>query len=194
MERKRALVLITLYEGGLGVLAIVIGYFTNWSFWEYLSWDTGIFFQSILATIPMFVFFYLIFKLPFSTFKQITDEIKKIIPILFGKLNLFDLLFASFLAGFGEEFLFRGLMQFHISNFIGQIPSLIVVSISFGLAHLITPGYAVIATIYGLYLGFLAIYFDNLVSPIIAHTFYDFMALVFYLYFNKNIQEENNPQ
>ncbi|MCB1191924.1 MAG: CPBP family intramembrane metalloprotease [Leptospiraceae bacterium] len=190
MERRRALGLIILYEGGLGVVAVSIGYFTNWHFWKHLSWNTGLFFQSVLATIPMFVFFYLIFKLPLPAFTRIVAEIQEIIPLLFGKLKFFDLLFASFLAGLGEELLFRGLMQYHITGFIGQIPSLLIVSIAFGLAHLITFGYAIIATIYGLYLGLLALYFDNLLSPIIAHTFYDFIALVYYMYFGKNSPNE----
>lgn len=110
---------------------------------------------------------------------------KELVPYLFGNLNLIALFYVSLLAGFGEEFLFRGLIQFHLSSFIGQVPSLFIVSILFGLAHLITPGYAIITTIYGFYLGFLEIYFENLLSPVVSHAFYDFIALVYYIYIEK---------
>lgn len=185
INKQKTLWLITLYEGGIGVLAVIIGYFSNWYFWEHFSWNTKELFLSILATVPMFLFFYMIFKLPLKSFTKITKEMKELVPYLFGNLNLIALFYVSLLAGFGEEFLFRGLIQFHLSSFIGQVPSLFIVSILFGLAHLITPGYAIITTIYGFYLGFLEIYFENLLSPVVSHAFYDFIALVYYIYIEK---------
>ena len=39
--------------------------------------------------------------------------------------------------------------------------------------------YFVLATVIGLYLGWFALYFGELVTPIVAHSLYDFLALVY---------------
>ncbi|MBM4076959.1 MAG: CPBP family intramembrane metalloprotease, partial [Planctomycetes bacterium] len=50
----------------------------------------------------------------------------------------------------------------------------------FGLAHSITPLYALLASLLGLYLGiiFIALGTENLIAPIVAHSLYDFVAFL----------------
>jgi hypothetical protein len=56
---------------------------------------------------------------------------------------------------------------------------LAVAALLFGLAHFITPTYAVLAGTMGLYLGWLWIDTGNLLVPITAHAVYDFLALAY---------------
>ena len=51
----------------------------------------------------------------------------------------------------------------------------------FGLLHPITRAYAVIAALLGAYLGGLWLAGGNLLTPIVAHALYDFVALVYLL-------------
>jgi len=67
-----------------------------------------------------------------------------------------QLLVISALAGIGEEALFRGVVQAAIGQWSG-LPwlGLLVASVLFGLAHMITATYAVVAALIGAYLGWL---------------------------------------
>jgi membrane protease YdiL (CAAX protease family) len=56
---------------------------------------------------------------------------------------------------------------------------LLVASLIFGACHWITPAYAAVASLIGFYLGWLLLATGNLWTPIVAHAFYDFLALVY---------------
>jgi membrane protease YdiL (CAAX protease family) len=75
--------------------------------------------------------------------------------------------------------LFRGLLQTGLSTVSSWWLGLIITSIIFGLLHFVSLLYAVLATLIGLYLGFLFIIFDNLAVPMIVHALYDFVALLY---------------
>ena len=55
----------------------------------------------------------------------------------------------------------------------------LLASAVFGLFHLVTPTYALLATIVGVYLGVCFAVTDNLLTVIVAHALYDFVALVY---------------
>ncbi|CAM9897233.1 unnamed protein product, partial [Heterosigma akashiwo] len=103
--------------------------------------------------------------------------------ILFGVQNNYVKVFVgslllSIAAGVGEEVLFRGLLQNGVGIKLGQSIGLAVASIIFGLLHNVTPVYALIATIYGFYFGFIYLATGNLAIPMIGHAFYDLVALI----------------
>ena len=76
-------------------------------------------------------------------------------------------------AGIGEEVLFRGTLQ----TLFGITWGLWVTSVIFGLVHAVTPAYFAMATVMGLYLGWVHIASDNLLAPILVHWLYDAVAL-----------------
>lgn len=94
--------------------------------------------------------------------------------VVFSQARILDLVVISLIAGIAEEALFRGVIQTQL----GILPA----SILFGLAHLITPAYAVIATIMGVYIGILFQVFDSLLIPIQLHFIYDLLALLYLRY------------
>lgn len=88
-----------------------------------------------------------------------------------------ELAMLATLAGFAEEILFRGVVQFGLARVLPESGALVVASAAFGLAHFITPAYAVLAGLAGLYLGGLFLLQGSLTAPIVAHAVYDIVAL-----------------
>ncbi|MGC4002058.1 MAG: CPBP family intramembrane metalloprotease [Pirellulales bacterium] len=120
---------------------------------------------------------------PIANFQRLMEM--RVRP-LFATLSIPHLLILSAAAGFGEELLFRGLLQ----------PLLIVVfdmfetrpgvawavigltSLAFGALHALSPVYFVLATVMSVYLGWLMLRTENLAVPILVHALYDAVALI----------------
>src|SRR5262249_40898930 len=90
-----------------------------------------------------------------------------------------DLAVISLVAGFGEEMLFRGVMQGVLGRWLGAGYGLTIAAVAFGLLHLITPTYALLATLCGVYFGGLILLTENLLVVIVPHALYDFLALLY---------------
>ena len=97
-------------------------------------------------------------------------------PLLAGSVGRLAVI--SAVAGVGEEALFRGVVQSAAGAALGPWGGLLVASLFFGAAHLVSRTYAVMAMGFGLYLGWLLIVFDNLLVPIVGHAVYDFVLLL----------------
>lgn len=93
----------------------------------------------------------------------------------FAGAKLPDIIVISLAAGIAEELLFRGVIQARFG--------LVASSVLFGAVHLVTPAYAVITALIGLYIGTLYIFFGSLLVPIQLHFAYDLLALVYLKYF-----------
>ena len=92
--------------------------------------------------------------------------------------------------GPAEELLFRGVIQRYLDDVLSEAPAVVIASVLFALVHvptmyLATPDpvavAATLAILFGLsiLLGYLYVWTDNLVVPILVHGFYD--ALLFAL-------------
>lgn len=88
-----------------------------------------------------------------------------------------ELVLVAALAGWAEELLFRGVMQVGLARLLPDWGALLVAGAAFGLAHFVTPTYALLAGLAGLYLGGLFWLEGSLTAPIVAHTLYDIVAL-----------------
>jgi membrane protease YdiL (CAAX protease family) len=73
--------------------------------------------------------------------------------------------------------LFRGALQPLASRWLGDLAGVAIVSVLFGALHAASRMYFFLAVIVGLYFGWLAWWFDDLVAPIVTHAVYDFVAL-----------------
>jgi hypothetical protein len=82
-------------------------------------------------------------------------------------------------AGLAEEGLFRGVFQVGAAGIVGVAPAIVLCGVAFGLAHAVTPGYAVYATAMGVYLGIIMALTDNIAVPALVHGLYDAAALGF---------------
>lgn len=178
--RYRLLLMAFITEGGL----LIFGLLLAWFFDIKLFCQTHHLFRDIFLGIFGTIF-------PFALFVFLLSEKAKKIPLIgalnnvivndiktmFFNANLFDICLISFIAGFAEEILFRGVIQTKLG--------IVIASIIFGLLHFITYAYFIIATIMGFYLGFLFNYYDNLFIPIQIHFLYDFAALIYLRYYIK---------
>ena len=128
---------------------------------------------------------------PLVDFVRTVDE--TVVP-LFRACHTMDLALIAALAGLGEEMLFRGVLQRAI---IGETPTefqtwlgIVAAGVVFGMAHRITWTYAALATIIGIYLGWLLEATGNLLAPIAAHGVYDFLALVYLVRVRKPVEQQ----
>jgi hypothetical protein len=96
---------------------------------------------------------------------------------------LIDIAVISWLAGFAEELLFRGVLQAKFG--------IAIASIVFGLVHCVTPAYIVVATAIGLFIGLVYHASGSLLLVIQLHAVYDFAALVYLKYFGRELNDND---
>ncbi len=181
LRRREIILLAVLFEGGLGVLAAGTGWLIGSPPWTSLHWDVRDALYGIGATLPLLLIFLLCLRWPFGPLKRIKAFAGEVIKPLFRACSLLDLAAISLLAGLGEEMLFRGLLQDVLSRWLNPWIALVLASVLFGLLHLITPTYAVLAALMGAYLGWLYVRSGNLLVPVVAHALYDFFALSYFI-------------
>jgi membrane protease YdiL (CAAX protease family) len=126
--------------------------------------------------------------LPFALFCFTLSEKAKGIPLLgsvrrimrgeikavFASTTWVDICLISIWAGLAEELLFRGVIQARWG--------LVWASILFGVLHFVTPAYALLAFVIGIYIGLVHHFFQSLLIPIQLHAIYDFGALIYLRY------------
>jgi hypothetical protein len=134
-----------------------------------------------LLALPLAAGFALTVKFPVGMLQEIREKLDQHLLPLFRGLSIFELFLVSLMAGIGEELLFRGFLQTAATHYLGLTWALVLTNLLFGLAHWITPAYGITAGLLGALLGWSMYYTDNLLTPIVTHTLYDFVALWFYL-------------
>lgn len=108
--------------------------------------------------------------------RLVTLVVEQLGPLLAPRSPV-ELALLAALAGFAEEILFRGVLQAGLTRLLPESGALLIAGAAFGLAHFITPAYAVLAGLAGLYLGGLFLLQGSLTAPIVAHVVYDWVAL-----------------
>ena len=168
-----------LVEGGLLLLALALGVLTGYS--PLLLWNpTAVsLLMGVAATIPMVLALGVMAALPFGPIRQLFEVMRGFYRDFFAGSSIMDLILISVAAGIGEEFLFRGFLQQALGDLFGPESGLLLASIAFGLAHSVTLTYALLATLFGCFLGWLMQYTDDLVAPIVTHALFDCVALLY---------------
>lgn len=180
---NRLFLFACLFESGLFLLALVLGWFMKLEWWTGLARMNGFhFLVAILAVIPMLGFFQQMLHSHWEPFKEIRDFLESHLRPMFKGWAGWQLGLLSLCAGCGEEALFRGVLQTRLDLALGSIPALLISGILFGLLHFMTPAYFCIATFMGVYLGSLWLLTDSLWVPILSHALYDFVALYYFLH------------
>jgi len=186
---RNLLLLAVAFEGGLGLLALALGRWLGYPPLDAFSWTFPDALWGAAAGFPMLVLLLASVRLrmwPFSDVLRVVDEL--VVP-LFRSFRVVDLAVISALAGWGEEMLFRGVIQEAVAGWVdgpsGTWVGLAAAALLFGLAHPITPSYILLAGLMGLYLGWLWIASGNLLVPVMAHAVYDFLALVYLVKFRR---------
>ncbi len=181
--RERLVLLAVIFEGGLGVAALALGWWLNCPALATFRYTPAAIGWGALFGLPMLGLLGLTMRLPVWPFSDVLRVVDGLLVPLFRDCRVIDLAAISILAGLGEEMLFRGVIQEWAARAVGG-PSgvwvgLAAASLLFGLAHAITPSYVVLAGLMGVYLGWIWIATGNLLVPVTAHAVYDFLALVY---------------
>jgi membrane protease YdiL (CAAX protease family) len=180
--------LALLFEGGLGAAALAIGWLVGHSPLVGLGPETGA--QQVaaigwglVATGPLLVALLVLERLPFAPLRRLQEMATAILLRMFRGASIGQLAVVALAAGFGEELLFRGLVQAGLSRWLmgmpGQVTAVLIAAVLFGVCHWLSATYAVLAMLAGVYFGALLAVTDNILAPITAHAVYDFLALVY---------------
>ncbi len=180
-------------EGGLLVLAIGLG----WALetpplaqidlgWAPLGWGMA-------ATIPPIIALWWSTRSRWKPFQDLKESVLEMLGPLIRGSSMAEFALIAAVAGLGEEALFRGVVQTFVANATAPWVGLIASSVLFGLAHLISPTYALLAGAFGLYLGWLTMAQGNLLPAIAVHALYDFVALIYLRSQDSHTLEETGP-
>ncbi len=99
-------------------------------------------------------------------------------------INLAFLILIPLISSISEETFFRAFIQMRLENKFGFVPSLLISSILFAIAHLEYKTYIqiIMPFFFGIVLGILMHKSKNIAAPISAHFFYNFFSLAIFLY------------
>lgn len=166
-------------EGSLVLVALFLGWLMDFRPTQDLTWNWIDLGYGLLASIPMLLMLLVMLIAPGSGIREIREFIRDTLGPLLSRCRMVDLLLLAILAGLCEEILFRGFLFGYFWQFNRSL-AVIVCNVAFGLAHLVTPLYAFLAAIAGLYLTALMAVdpSPNLLIPITAHAAYDFVAFL----------------
>jgi membrane protease YdiL (CAAX protease family) len=174
-------ILAILFEASLAPLALLVGWLLGQPALTGFAWRVEDVLLGLVATLPMLGLFVLGQTWPVGPFRAINKFFEEEAKPILSVCQWPDLALIAVAAGVGEEMLFRGVFQGALSRWLGVRWGWGAASVLFGLLHPITPGYIVLATLLGGYLGALWIYSGNLLSVMVAHALYDFLALLYLL-------------
>lgn len=175
------LIAALLFQGALIPIALFLALLFGLTPWKDMRVDGAALSFSLFATVPLLVLAWWLSRQSFSWVRQLLDKVHQVLGLLFRDGGQQAIIAVSLLAGFGEELLFRGVVQAGLEHLLGAVTGLILASLLFGLVHAITPAYFVLAMIMGLYLGLLYQLTSNLLIPCLVHALYDWAAISWYL-------------
>ena len=165
-------------EGGMALAAMGLAWLISLDLRDLVAWNSVALAQILAALAPLVVLFGVTYRWPIGPLRRIKEILLDVMGPPLSACRWYDLPLLAGLAGIGEELLFRGVLQTGLDRWGGRGVGWVTASIIFGLVHAVTPTYAILATLIGLYLGAL-LYLEeppNLVVPIVVHAVYDLVA------------------
>lgn len=164
-------------EAGLLLLAWAVGRWLGISPWEQLRPTLSSVAIGIVAAAPLLLGLRWTLTTSSKSIRRLVALVVEQLGPLLAPRSRVELALLAGLAGLAEEVLFRGVVQTGLARLLPQEVALVVASAAFGLGHFITPAYALLAGLAGLYLGGLFLLQGTLIAPIVAHAVYDLVAL-----------------
>lgn len=131
----------------------------------------------LLAALPPLIAVYLMRLSRRPAIQELLRVSRHFVEEYLSPIRLPGVVVLSAAAGFGEELLFRGLLQSWIAGWGGLAAALLITSIIFALLHAVTRAYALYAFALSLYLGLLYVITGNILAPMVAHAAYDGVLL-----------------
>jgi membrane protease YdiL (CAAX protease family) len=190
-DRSNITLAALLFEGGLAVLALIVGWTIGQPPLKSIEWTWSAAPRSaaaaawgVAAALPMAAGLLAVDRLPLNWLADLRRVVYDRVVPLFARSTLAQLAWISLAAGIGEEMLFRGVLQQALASRIGpplgDAVAVAAAAAALGVCHWLTGAYALLATLTGAYLGCLYLVAgSHLLAPVVAHSLYDFAALVY---------------
>jgi membrane protease YdiL (CAAX protease family) len=170
--------MFVLLEAGLGPLALALGWVLKQPPLANFAWDHEAVLWGLAASVPMIALMAVGMRWPIGPLARIKEFLdRELAPVLEG-CEWPDLALVSVAAGVGEEMLFRGVIQGALTRMLGPGLGIAAAGLLFGLLHPVSPAYILLAALLGAYLGLVWFSSGNLLTVIVAHAVYDFVALL----------------
>lgn len=134
-------------------------------------------------------------RLNWAPLARLREIVEQAMAKLLREASLWQVVALAAAAGIGEEVLFRGFLQQGVADAMkrmefdvvpAQCAAIGAASLIFGLCHAMTKTYLVAATVMSAILGYLYLYADHILAPIVAHGLYDFVAILYFVRSQKN--------
>jgi membrane protease YdiL (CAAX protease family) len=153
-----------------------------------------------LLTLPIFTLNFSVFAIlanlrpEYQPFRAFRDGVLR--PLC-ADLDVKSAFFVALSSGVGEELLFRGVFDRELGTFLGQHAGILASSLLFAYVHFIGIFWRFIdlAALYflcGLYLSYIVVLTGSLVPAIVAHSFYNFVAILYLRYGIKETPEKRD--
>jgi CAAX protease family protein len=172
-----------IFEGALVLVAVVLGWIAGINPFAEIHFSESAVAYGLMGTVPLLLILQILYQFQFESIREIHRILNDTLGSTLHRYHWTDLFVLAAIAGIGEEILFRGVIQPWMEASWGMMAGLIGSNIIFGLVHAVTPLYAVLAGLVGVYIG---IFLDvgeqrNLLTPIVIHGVYDFLAFIIIL-------------
>jgi len=176
-SEERTFLIIISGTALMGLASIGLSFVFNTPLGPQLTLDINAVLIGIIATTPLAAFLWWFSNTTlehFAAFRRSQIKFFSEVGFTFTPRRIALMAIA---AGISEELLFRGVLQTWGAAFAPELLVIIVTNALFGMMHMRTALYALIAGLVGMYLGVLYMLTDNLLAPIAAHALYDAVAL-----------------
>ena len=168
------------FEASLVLVAVFLGWIAGIDPFENLYFSETAIAYGMIGTAPLFLMFLALEQMQGESIVKIRKLLLQTLGPGLHRYHWTDLFMLAAIAGVSEELLFRGVIQPWMESSWGMTAALIGSNMIFGLVHAVTPLYAVLAAFVGIYLGLSLDYGGarNLLTPVIIHGLYDFLAFI----------------
>jgi uncharacterized protein len=188
------IIIAVFFEAGLAPFSLIIGWLMGHPPLEHFVWSLKDAMWGVAAALPLIVLFLAMLRWPIGPLAAVKEFCEQEVVPLFRDSNWSEIALISLSAGVGEEMLFRGVLQASMSDWLGVGWGLALASILFGVLHPISISYIVIAGFTGFYLGAIWIYNHNLLTVMLTHAIYDFVALGYLIRLRDLGNDTSEPQ
>lgn len=178
---RRPLLTALVFEGLLIPVALGLALLLDLAPWADLEPTAMTVPLAVIATMPLVAALRLVSMLDLASFRALEDFVSTVLDRLFANARPGAVAAVALLAGFGEELLFRGVLQAGLAEHLPAHWAMLLVAVLFGLAHFVNSLYFMIATVFGVYLGALYHLTGNLLFVCLIHALYDWVAIHIYL-------------
>jgi len=152
-DSKRLLVLALFFEGSLVVSALFLAWYVGLALREQWRVEATAWPEIGLWALPPVVCFFVLVHVPWAPLRRIEALLDEWFVPLLAELKWHEVGLLAALAGIGEELLFRGVLTPWAMDRLGVLWALVLPNVLFGLLHPVTPTYAVLAFVAGLYMS-----------------------------------------